>query len=98
MCPQQTSLRTRPFMESLESRCLLSLYADFNGDGFADLAIGVHGENNLAGAVSVIYGTSTGLSAGGKFSQPDQLWSQDSPGVADISAAGDQFGRTLGAG
>ncbi len=86
------------YLEPLEARRLLSVYADFNGDGFADLAIGVHGEDNLAGAVSVIYGTSSGLSAGGKFTQHDQFWTQDSPNVADASEAGDQFGRTLAAG
>ena len=38
--------------------------ADFNHDGFADLAVGVPGENlgeNLNGAVNVLYGTAGGL-------------------------------------
>ena len=36
---------------------------DFNGDGFMDLAIGVPGENNAAGAVQVLFGSSDGLTA-----------------------------------
>ena len=45
---------------------------DFNGDGFADLAVGVPGENvgslGDAGAVHVMYGSGSGLSAtGGSF-------------------------------
>jgi FG-GAP repeat len=54
--------------------------SDFNGDGYADLAIGVPfedvGSKMDAGAVNVIYGSSKGLTASG-----DQLWSEDSPGV-----------------
>jgi FG-GAP repeat len=38
--------------------------ADFNHDGFADLALGVPGENG-AGAVNVLYGTAGGLSGTG---------------------------------
>lgn len=34
--------------------------ADFNNDGFADLAIGVPGENESAGAVNVLYGRVVG--------------------------------------
>ena len=46
----------------------VEVQADFNGDGFADLAIGVPGEDigsvASAGAVNVIYGRDTnGLSA-----------------------------------
>ena len=39
--------------------------ADFNHDGFADLAIGVTGENIAAGAVNVLYGAGAGLSGTG---------------------------------
>jgi hypothetical protein len=31
--------------------------ADFNNDGIADLAVGVPGENDYAGAVNVLYGS-----------------------------------------
>jgi disulfide bond formation protein DsbB len=65
---------------------------DFNEDGFADLAVGVPFES-AGGAVNVLYGSTTGLSAAG-----DQLWHQDSPGVKDAVEAGDEFGRALAAG
>jgi hypothetical protein len=64
---------------------------DFNGDGFADLAVGVPGEDDGStrdsGAVNVIYGSREGLSARG-----DQLWSQDSRGVPGRAEVGDRFG------
>ena len=44
--------------------------ADFNNDGFADLAVGVPAENGV-GAVNVLYGTAAGLSGAG-----GQLFSQ----------------------
>jgi len=54
--------------------------SDFNGDGYADLAIGVPGEDLAghveAGAVNVLYGSATGPTSAG-----DQLWTQDTPGV-----------------
>ena len=60
--------------------------ADFNNDGFADLAIGVPGENESAGAVNVLYGTGGGLSGTG-----GQLFTQ----VAGNSENGDGFGWEL---
>lgn len=53
---------------------------DFNGDGYADLAVGVpdediNGKAN-AGSVNILYGSSAGLSA---TSVPDQRFFQDSP-------------------
>jgi disulfide bond formation protein DsbB len=74
-----------------------AVYADFNGDGFADLAIGVPNENQgsaeFAGAVHVLYGTATGLSATG-----NQFWTQNSPGVLDTAEADDDFGLSLAVG
>jgi hypothetical protein len=71
--------------------------ADFNGDGFADLAVGVPFENVGAivdaGAVNVIYGSPDGLASPG-----NQFWSQDSTGVGDASETGDEFGAALGTG
>lgn len=43
-----------------------------------------------AGAVSVLYGTTEGLSSTG-----DQFWHQDSPDVLDVAEAGDRFGYSL---
>jgi hypothetical protein len=72
-----------------------SLSADFNGDGFADLAIGVPLEDFAAtddGGVNVIYGTSTGLNAAG-----NQFWSQNSAGIFGSAESGDEFGLSLAA-
>lgn len=70
---------------------------DFNGDGYADLAIGVPGENVSgaanAGAVDVLYGSAAGLSGTGQ-----QLWEQGSDGLADVAEVGDHFGYALAAG
>jgi hypothetical protein len=66
----------------------------------SDLAIGVPFEDLLsvitgtqqadAGAVHVIYGSSTGLTATGS-----QFWHQDRAGISSASSAGDRFGVTL---
>jgi hypothetical protein len=73
---------------------LAATRCDFNNDGFDDLAIGVPGENvgsaANAGAVNVIYGSNAGLTASG-----DQIWHQDSPGVAGVAGTGDTFGATV---
>jgi len=74
---------------------------DFDGDGFDDVAIGVPGEDigavSNAGAVNVLYGTASGLSAAG-----NQLWSQDSSVGGDtvlgVSEANDDFGWAVAAG
>src|SRR5262245_36665004 len=81
-----------------------SVRADFNGDGYSDLAIGVPGEEvggkKQAGAVNVIYGSATGLSAGGGDTgvPPNQLWTQDSPGVLGVAEKEDAFGSAIAAG
>ena len=74
---------------------------DFNGDGIADLAIGVpHEEVNGvrdAGAVNVIYGTENGLQSGN-----DQFWHQDSvengDDIAGVAERFDRFGEALAVG
>ena len=69
-------------------------FNNFNGDDFADLAIGAVGEDvgtQLdAGAVNVQYGSDTGLPGPG-----GQLFTQDSPGVGGVAEAGDSFGNAL---
>jgi hypothetical protein len=66
---------------------------DFNNDGFADLAVGAPGEAvgaaDVAGAVSVLYGSATGLTTSG-----GQLFTQ----VGGAIEAGDRFGAALAAG
>jgi FG-GAP repeat len=69
---------------------------DFNGDGKDDLAIGTRGENDGAGAVNVLYGSSSGLSATSPRS--DQFWTQNSTDVNDVSESGDSFGSSLASG
>src|SRR5437899_991792 len=81
----------RPGLESLEGRALLSVaVGDFNGDGFADLAIGAPGEDGGAGIVHILYGSSDGLT-----SDHSQFWRQGSPGIGDHSESGDYFGFSL---
>ena len=67
---------------------------DFDGDGFADLAIGTPGDRVGGGArggtVRVLYGAATGLG-----SVRIQVWSQNSAGVQDSSEEGDQFGASV---
>ena len=74
------------------------VHGDFNGDGIADLAIGVPNEDvgtiADAGAVNVLYGTATGLS-GATY----QVWTQNSLAiVGDVAEAFDLFGYAVAAG
>jgi FG-GAP repeat len=70
---------------------------DFDGDGFADLAVGAPGESIgsifSAGAVHVLFGSATGLTGTGS-----QFFTQDTPGVGSTAEADDSFGNTLTAG
>jgi hypothetical protein len=71
--------------------------SDFDHDGFADVAIGVPGDDvgqtHQAGTVTVLYGTANG---------PDlarvQSWSAASPGVNGLAVAHGRFGTSLAAG
>jgi hypothetical protein len=68
--------------------------SDFDGDGYADIAIGapfddVNGQAD-AGVVHVFYGSATGLQAA-----DSQVWHQDRPSVSNTAEAGDRFGRGL---
>jgi hypothetical protein len=67
---------------------------NFGNGTQADLAIGVPFEDvsgqQDAGAVNVLYGSSTGLTFAG-----DQLWHQNSSGVPGAAEAGDHFGKAL---
>jgi hypothetical protein len=65
-----------------------------DGDTFGDLVVGVPGEEvggkDGAGAVSILFGTSGGLSSTG-----NKQWTQDSTGVKGKSEVGDGFGSSL---
>lgn len=91
-----TSTGTLPTADAGSGRLSEAASPDFNGDGWADLAIGVEGEGldgsrAEGGAVSVMYGSADGL-----VTANNQLWSQDSPGVLGDARSLDTFGRSLG--
>lgn len=66
---------------------------DFNGDGYADLAVGAHGEDVGSdadgGSVTILWGTSSGLSGGTNVKDPS-AGSHDHFGL--LVAAGDYNG------
>ena len=74
---------------------------DFNGDGFADAAIGVPDEAigtiEDAGAVNVIYGTASGLT-GGSGNTTNQIWFEGWAGLGGEPEPADRFGTALAAG
>ena len=88
---------------SLVSSVTNEVKGDFNGDGFDDLAVGVPFEDVItaagtvaeAGAVNVIYGSSSGLSD--TILRPDQFWTQNTVDVDDVAEANDLFGYSLSA-
>ncbi|MBP9145436.1 MAG: FG-GAP repeat protein [Thermoanaerobaculia bacterium] len=61
---------------------------DFDGDGFADLAIGVPGEELSAGAVHVLFGALAGLTGFESLDFTDAT-------LGGLTEAGDNFGLTL---
>ena len=75
----------------------VSVEADFDNDGFADLAVGVPregvGSNELAGAVNILDGSANGLTGVGS-----QLFFQGGGGVSDAAEPFDFFGNALAAG
>ena len=82
----------KPRLEPLEDRAVpASLFGDFNGDGYDDMAVGVPYALDWAGAVHVIYGSAAGLTA-----ENTEVFTQDSLGFASESADG--FGSALAAG
>ena len=65
--------------------------ADFNGDGYDDLGVGLPGEDG--GSVIVIYGSANRLT-----SQGNQRWRQGDNGILERANGGDDFGSELSAG
>jgi hypothetical protein len=75
-----------------------SARADFNGDGFEDLAIGVPGQdvvplNNGTGAVHVLYGSRERVRVRG-----NQLFTDRTPGMRGSHSSVGRFGAALAAG
>ncbi|MFC7480242.1 M4 family metallopeptidase [Luedemannella flava] len=62
--------------------------ADFNGDGYADLAVGAAAKGSTAGTVSVFYGSSEGITTRGA-----RVFASNT-----FATAASGFGRTLAAG
>ncbi|MET8580417.1 FG-GAP-like repeat-containing protein [Streptomyces collinus] len=73
------------------------LAGDFNGDGYLDIALSAAGHRvgtaDQAGAVVVLYGSSSGVSAARRT-----VITQNSAGVPGTAEAGDLFGESLAAG
>jgi tRNA A-37 threonylcarbamoyl transferase component Bud32 len=64
--------------------------ADLDRDSFADMVVGMPGEDEDAGRVTVIRGSGNGLPA---FTGP--YYSQDTPGVPGSRTSGHRFGAAL---
>ncbi len=96
----QNSLNVPDQSEMADSFGFSLAIGDFNGDSFADMAVGVPTENdeyddaNNSGAVHIFYGTATGLST-----DNTQLWVQSNL-IFMISGSGaySLFGHTLSVG
>jgi hypothetical protein len=74
--------------------------ADFNGDGFSDLAVGLPDEDiggsSNAGAVTVVYGSADGLAAAGTgMLHAAEAWDQGRVGVVDDPEPNDRFGAAI---
>lgn len=72
--------------------------ADFNNDGFDDVAIGVPFDtigSVKAGAVQLIYGSTTGLN---ESRHPDQHFHRNTSGIPGVAANLERFGDALAAG
>ncbi|MEU6113996.1 FG-GAP-like repeat-containing protein [Streptomyces sp. NPDC047117] len=73
------------------------LQGDFNGDGYRDLAVSAPGAtvagHKDAGAVTILYGSATGVSAG-----RHATFTQDTTGVQGAAETGDMFGLATSAG
>jgi hypothetical protein len=70
---------------------------DFNGDNVADLAIGVPGKSNGAGAVHVVYGQA-GFGLHPNVPVANQVFQQGIGGILGTAEAGQNFGHALAAG
>ncbi|KAB2968982.1 MAG: hypothetical protein F9K18_02030 [Thermoanaerobaculia bacterium] len=69
---------------------------DYNGDGRADLAVGVPGNSyggDEYGGIHVFYGAPGALAVAG-----NAVWYQDDPGVPGVAEDGDRFGAAVAAG
>lgn len=95
---QETKLGQEDFVGDYEYFGHALAAADYNGDGYDDVAIGAPGDTVggivAAGSVGVVFSSSAGLSPGASF----QYFHEDTPGVVGVAETGDQFGFSLAAG
>ena len=76
-------------------RCPSSVQDDVNGDGRADLAVGLTPKDDFRGAVQVFYGQPRGLALDANGSAPDdQYFTLDTAGIPGAADPGDRFGAT----
>jgi hypothetical protein len=72
-------------------------FGDFNGDSFADLAVGVPGEDfgssSDAGAFHVIFGSAEFFFS--SFSAESQLFTEDTPGIVETAQNFEKLGFAL---
>ena len=84
---------------TLSGACSGNVAGDFNGDTWADLAVGVPNEDvggaGNAGGVDVFYGSDAGLS---NDEEDPQFFTQNTTGIPGGAEAGDQFGGCVVAG
>jgi FG-GAP repeat len=81
-------------VHSQAATCGGSVASDFNGDGHADIAVGESGALDNAGAVHVLYGTSSGLTA----TTPADQYFLRSDLAGGERRAGERFGWALSSG
>ena len=93
----QPERRTATSPSAAAAAAAVAVEADFDNDGFADLAVGVPREGvgtaDLAGAVTILEGSATGLTGAGS-----QLLVQGGGGLPDTAEPFDFFGNALAAG
>ena len=74
-----------------------TVQGDFNGDGYADFAIGSPNKAvdgiSAAGKVHIFFGSSNGINI-----TKNQIWHQNSGTIQDTAESGDNFGASLAAG
>jgi hypothetical protein len=83
-----------PAGQAAAEKDVVELRDDFNGDGYADLAVAAPtatvGGKKGAGYVAVLYGSANGLKTATK-----QVFSQNTAGVPGSAETGDEFGSAL---
>lgn len=92
-----TTLATTTTTASAAPASASPVRADFNHDGYADIAVGVPGEDlgsaTDAGSVQILYGAAKGFDP-----TASRVINQNTDGVADVAESGDRFGAAVAIG